>query len=82
MPEVDRFRALGRFLEEMILADDPNCSSDDVNVRVYQYYLPIYLWARNLLDEHNAKDKRPLMLGFSCPQVCTHHSTSPIYFLY
>jgi hypothetical protein len=70
VPETDRFHALGRCLEEMILSDDPDCPSDDLNIRVYQYYLPIYLWARKMLAEHNKNSCRPLMLGFSCPQVC------------
>jgi hypothetical protein len=69
VPEADRFHALGRYLEEMILSDDPDCPREDLNIRVYQYYLPIYLWASKMLAEHNKNTCRPLILGFSCPQV-------------
>ncbi|PXF49874.1 D-glycerate 3-kinase, chloroplastic [Gracilariopsis chorda] len=44
------------------------------DVRVYQYYLPIYFWILREVDRHNelvAKSggtRRPFILGFCCPQ--------------
>lgn len=60
---------LGAPLVDMIMKTDPDCSVEDVNIRVYQYYIPIYLWALELVENHKARSKRPLILGFSCPQV-------------
>lgn len=37
--------------------------------RVYQYYLPIYLWLHKRLQEHKqSHPDRPLFLGMSAPQ--------------
>lgn len=37
--------------------------------RVYQYYLPIYLWLRHQLQEHQkTHPESPLFLGLSAPQ--------------
>ncbi|CAN8065347.1 unnamed protein product [Agarophyton chilense] len=44
------------------------------DIRVYQYYLPVYFWILRELDRHNefmanaGSRPRPFILGFSCPQ--------------
>lgn len=44
------------------------------DVRVYHYYLPVFFWVLRELDRHlddiieTATPRRPLVLGFSCPQ--------------
>ncbi|KAI0560957.1 Phosphoribulokinase/uridine kinase [Gracilaria domingensis] len=44
------------------------------DVRVYQYYLPVYFWVLRELDRHNefvatsGARPRPFILGFCCPQ--------------
>lgn len=67
-PDPTRCARLGKVLEDMILSEDPTCPRESLDVRVYQYYLPIYFWASALLEEHKQTSSRPLMLGFSCPQ--------------
>ena len=55
-----------------ILEDALGKQSNDV--RVYQYYLPIFFWILRELQVHQIRiadehlNKRPLILGFSCPQ--------------
>lgn len=47
--------------------------SDAERQRVYQYYLPVYLWCASQLEEHIISKKRsdgPLVLGISAPQGC------------
>lgn len=81
-PDPAHCERLGRPLVDMIMQADPTCTAEDVNIRVYQYYIPIYLWALRLMEEHKLRTERPLILGFSCPQVCTplcndhHHARS------
>lgn len=38
--------------------------------RVYQYYLPVYLWCASQLTAHKKNGKGPLVLGISAPQGC------------
>jgi D-glycerate 3-kinase len=41
--------------------------------RVYQYYLPVYMWCQSQLLEHEKSGKNggsPLVLGISAPQGC------------
>lgn len=64
---LDDWIQLGSILEES-LADQAN------DVRVYQYYLPVYFWVVRELKIHKARiankgDRpRPFILGFCCPQ--------------
>ena len=39
---------------------------------MYQYYLPIYFWMRDQLEQHKAQTngkQRPLTIGMQAPQV-------------
>lgn len=64
---LDEWLTLGVILERLLA----NQSND---VRVYQYYLPIYFWILRELSLHRAnlaarkKTSRPFILGFCCPQ--------------
>lgn len=56
----------------MILEEALGSQSNDI--RVYQYYLPVYFWILRELDIHQdavharGHKPRPLILGFCCPQ--------------
>lgn len=72
--EPERFEEwlyLGAFLEAEL-------GDQATDVRVYQYYLPIFFWVERELNRHLTKvrarpghsedDVRPIIMGFSCPQ--------------
>lgn len=64
---LDDWIIMGKILENAL----GNQSND---VRVYQYYLPIFFWILRELQIHQAHiiddhlPRRPFILGFSCPQ--------------
>ncbi|GFQ06608.1 d-glycerate 3-kinase chloroplastic [Phtheirospermum japonicum] len=44
-------------------------------VRIYHYYIPVFLWCEQEISDHNSKfkdeeDVPPLVIGFSAPQGC------------
>ncbi|KAK4428061.1 D-glycerate 3-kinase, chloroplastic [Sesamum alatum] len=44
-------------------------------VRIYHYYIPVFLWCEEEISHHNSKfkdedDIPPLVIGFSAPQGC------------
>jgi pantothenate kinase-related protein Tda10 len=43
---------------------------DQLCSRVVDYYLPIYTYISDLVDQHRIKDEGPLLLGMSAPQGC------------
>lgn len=66
--DADRIARLGAVLEGLVLAREPNCDVDDLERRVYSYYIPVYLWACGLLARHQEHASSPMNIGFSCPQ--------------
>lgn len=64
---LDDWIQLGAILDEA-LGKEAN------DVRVYQYYLPVYFWIVRELNTHKARvaergdSPRPFILGFCCPQ--------------
>lgn len=66
---MDEWMELGAYLEELL-------GPQRCDVRVYQYYLPVFFWVERELVKHQAimraatrgSEVRPLIVGFSCPQ--------------
>jgi hypothetical protein len=48
----------------------PSSMSTAEEARIYQYYLPVYVWCEAQRREHVKKGKGPLVLGISAPQGC------------
>ncbi|KAL3633010.1 hypothetical protein CASFOL_025994 [Castilleja foliolosa] len=49
--------------------------SEPQKVRIYHYYIPVFLWCEQEISDHNSKfkdedDVPPLVIGFSAPQGC------------
>lgn len=65
---LDDWLEMGAILEDAL-------GSQANDVRVYQYYLPVYFWILRELDRHLERERanpaikhRPFILGFCCPQ--------------
>ncbi|KAL9244662.1 hypothetical protein vseg_018418 [Gypsophila vaccaria] len=49
--------------------------NDAQKVRIFHYYIPVYLWCEEQISQHastfkDGEDVLPLMIGFSAPQGC------------
>lgn len=71
---VEHLEEYKRLSSHMIETMDMPNSFEKMSVaeqkRVYQYYLPVYLWCASQLAEHKKEHKGPMVLGISAPQGC------------
>lgn len=67
--QVAHWEKLGAIMSERLGHPTGNDTNDQQRARVYQYYLPIYLWLRTHLQQHRqSHPDTPLVLGISAPQ--------------
>ena len=52
--DLDRWSAAGTVLRTKVLGKEPSDQlTQSEAVRIYQYYLPVYFWIQNMLDDLN-----------------------------
>lgn len=67
--QLSLWQKLGELLAERLGHPTGNKASDQQRARVYQYYLPIYLWLHDQLQQHQkTHPDTPLFVGMSAPQ--------------
>lgn len=71
---IDEWLALGVKLSRQLRFDEFNLSHSE-KVRIYHYYVPVFLWCKDELEIHTNKFKSgeevpPLVIGISAPQGC------------
>lgn len=67
--QLSHWQKLGDLLAERLGHPAGNKASDQQRARVYQYYLPIYLWLHHQLQQHQkTHPDTPLFVGMSAPQ--------------
>ncbi|KAG0607984.1 hypothetical protein M758_8G069100 [Ceratodon purpureus] len=71
---IDEWLSLGVKLSRQLRFDEFGLSQSE-KVRIYHYYVPVFLWCKKELDVHTSKYKEgeevpPLVIGISAPQGC------------
>ncbi|KAI3901083.1 hypothetical protein MKW92_029652 [Papaver armeniacum] len=71
---IDRWLECGRYICRMFQLNEFNLTHPQ-KVRVYHYYIPVFIWCEDQIIEHRASYKEgdeipPLVIGFSAPQGC------------
>ncbi|KAG0591531.1 hypothetical protein KC19_1G181600 [Ceratodon purpureus] len=71
---IDEWLALGVKLSRQLKFDESALSQSE-KVRIYHYYVPVFLWCKRELETHTSKFKLgepvpALMIGISAPQGC------------
>jgi D-glycerate 3-kinase len=71
---IDEWCAIGVKLSRKLGFNEFELSLSE-KVRIYHYYVPVFLWCKRELELHTLKYKegefvRPLVIGISAPQGC------------
>ncbi|CAG9464828.1 unnamed protein product [Pedinophyceae sp. YPF-701] len=57
--------------QQLGLSGDPSTWPEQARSRVFQYYLPVYMWCVGQISRHRSTGaRRPLVIGISAPQGC------------
>ncbi|XP_057454242.1 D-glycerate 3-kinase, chloroplastic [Lotus japonicus] len=71
---IDKWLSYGRYLCQLFQLNELFLTVPQ-KIRVYHYYIPVFLWCEDQVVQHqamakNKEDTPPLVIGFSAPQGC------------